>query len=253
MYTIGEVAKLAGVSVRTLHHYDSIGLVSPSERSASGYRLYCVTDLETLQQVLFYRECGFTLDAIKQLMFNPAVDREHALRSQRHELAKHSSRLQAMIELIDRTLHSLRRGVAMNPEDMFCVFGDFDPSQYEDEVTQRWGDADAYKESARRTKAYTAADWKRIQETNEKVSLAMIAAFDKGVRPESVEAMDIAESARLAIDHAFYPCSHQMHKALAAGYVSDVRFRAYYDGQREGLAVWFAAAIHANARRHRTH
>lgn len=253
MYTIGEVAKLASVSVRTLHHYDSIGLVSPSERSASGYRLYCLNDLETLQQVLFYRECGFTLDAIKQLMFNPAVDREHALSSQRHQLANQSVRLQAMIDLIDRTLQSLRKGVAMNPEDMFSVFGDFDPSQYEDEAKQRWGDTDAYKESARRTKAYTAADWKRIQQSNEKVSLALIAAFDGGVRPESIEAMDIAESARLAIDHAFYPCSHQMHTALAEAYVSDARFRAYYDDQREGLAAWFAAAIQANGRRHRPH
>jgi DNA-binding transcriptional MerR regulator len=133
-HTVGEVAKLAHVSVRTLHHYDEIGLLRPSARSETGYRLYSSADLEKLQQVLFFKEIGFGLEDIRDLMADPAFDRREALLVQRDLLAERALRLEAMLGLIERTLASLEGGLPMTRAEMFEVFGDFDPAAYEDEV-----------------------------------------------------------------------------------------------------------------------
>ena len=140
-YKVGEVARLAHVSVRTLHHYHEIGLLVPSGRSESGYRLYAPQDLERLQQVLFYKELGFGLEEIRALVAGPALDRREALTGQRDLLAQRARRLEAMLRLIDKTLAALEGGIQMRQDEMFEVFGDFDPSEYEQEARERWGGA----------------------------------------------------------------------------------------------------------------
>jgi MerR family transcriptional regulator, thiopeptide resistance regulator len=247
--TVGEVSKLAKVSVRTLHHYDAIGLVGPSDRSEAGYRLYESGDLERLQQVLFFKELGFSLDEIRSIMAEPSFDRRDALRAQRSLLAEKARRTEAMLTAIDLALDAMEGGYAMDEKDMFEVFGDFDPKQYEDEVRERWGDTDAYKESARRTKRHTKDDWQRIKAEDAARLERMVALFDEGVTPQDPRAMDAAEEARLAIDRDYYPCSREMHVNLGRMYVADPRFTAYYDKHREGLAQWFCSAIEANAER----
>lgn len=124
-------------------------------------------------------------------------------------------------------------------------------SPWAEEARERWGDTDAYKESARRTKRYTAEDWKRIKAEGEAVEAAMAALSTAGAPADGEEAMDLAERARLHIDRWFYPCSHGMHTALAALYTADERFAAHYDQRAPGLAAFVAEAIRANARRAR--
>lgn len=250
-YTVSDVAGLAGVSVRTLHHYDAVGLLVPSRRSAAGYRLYDDADLERLQEVLFFRELGLTLDDIATLLAGGAFDREAALELQREMLAEKSERLQAMIASIDRTLEAQRRGRQMDKEEMFGVFGDFDPGEYEDEVTERWGDTDAYKESARRTARYTRADWERFKAEAQQIGTDTARLMDAGVRADDPRAMDLAEQARLQIDTWFYPCSHEMHVDLAEMYIADPRFTATYEKIHAGMAQYWHDAIFANAGRHR--
>jgi DNA-binding transcriptional MerR regulator len=150
-YTVGEVASLAHVSVRTLHHYDAIGLLTPSDRTASGYRLYRHWDLEQLQHILLYRELDFPLDAIGRLMLDPTFDRRAALAAHRDQLAGRAQHLTRIVAAIDAALDALTKGEPMNDTDMFEVFGDFDPTAHEPEVMERWGKTDAYAESARRT------------------------------------------------------------------------------------------------------
>lgn len=248
-HTVGEVAKLAHVSVRTLHHYDEIGLLEPSERSEAGYRLYTLADLERLQQVLFYRELGFELGEIADIMDDPAFDRREALASQRDLIAGQALRLEAMLGLIDKTLASLEGGSGMSKEEMFDVFCDFDPGEYEEEVRERWSDNDAYKESARRAARYTKADWQRFKDESEEIGLAIAALMDEGVAPGDSRAMDAVERARLQIDEWFYPCSHEMHVALGEMYVVDARFTATYEEIRPGMAQYVCDAIRANAKR----
>lgn len=245
-YTVGELAALANVSVRTLHHYDGIGLLMPSARTDAGYRLYGGEDLERLQQVLFFKELGFSLPDIRDMMLDPAFDRREALLVQRELLAEKAARTGAMLSAIDRTLAAMEGATPMTDEEMFEVFGDFDPAQYEDEVQERWGDTDAYKESARRTKRYTKADWQRIKDEGAVNIQRMIDLFDAGVPPTDPRAMDVAEEARMQIDRNFYPCSREMHACLGEMYVADARFTEFYDKHRPGLAAWFRNAIKAN-------
>jgi DNA-binding transcriptional MerR regulator len=248
-YSVGEVARLAHVSVRTLHHYDEVGLLEPSGRSDAGYRLYSEDDLAVLQQVLFYKELGFGLEEIRALMADPAFERREALISQRELVAEQLLRLQDLMGLIDRTLISMEGGIRMTEEEMFEVFGDFDPAEHEEEVEQSWGDTDAYKISARRTASYTKEDWARFKAEQDSLNDRMIAVFDAGAEPTDPQAMDIAEEARAQIDTWFYPLSREMHVCLGEMYVADPRFKANYDKQREGLAQWLCDAIKANAAR----
>jgi DNA-binding transcriptional MerR regulator len=246
---VGEVAALAHVTVRTLHHYDRIYLLRPSGRSESGYRLYTQLDLERLQTVLLYKELGFGLGEIRDLLAEPGFDRREALRAQRAQLARRSGRLDAMLALIDKTLAAMDEGIAMGRDDMFEVFGDFDPAQYEAEVEQRWGDTEAYEESGRRTRRYTRQDWARFKAESEDVTLAVAALLDGGIAPDDPRATDAAERHRLLIDTWFYPCPHEMHEQLGRMYVADPRFTATYEMIRPGLTQYLCDAIAANAAR----
>ncbi|HEX9092542.1 MAG TPA: MerR family transcriptional regulator [Coriobacteriia bacterium] len=248
-WTVGEVAGLAKVSVRTLHHYDEIGLLGPSARTHAGYRLYEHADLERLQQVMFFRELGFPLDEIKRLMGDPAFDRRDALRAQREMLARKARRTTEMLAAIDAALDGDERGTHMDESEMFEVFGEFDPKEYEEEVQRRWGEGDAYKESAKRAARYTKEDWKRFKAESEANGVALVAAMDRGLEPGDPEVMDLVEEARLLIDRWFYPCSHEMHVGLAEMYVADPRFTATYEKMHEGMARFVHDAIKANAAR----
>jgi DNA-binding transcriptional MerR regulator len=248
-YTVGEVAKLSHVSVRTLHHYDAIGLLVPSGRTRASYRLYTEADLERLQQVLFFRALGFALEDVARVLDDPAYDRRQALVEQRALLADKRDELAAMLALVDKTLEAFDKGVTMNPQEMFEVFGDFDPKEHEAEAKERWGETPAYAESARRTKRYTKDDWKRIQSEGEAVADAFAQAMAEGAAPTSERAMDLAERARLHIDQWFYPCSREMHSRLGEMYVHDERFAAYYEKRRPGLTAYVRDAIVAHGRR----
>jgi DNA-binding transcriptional MerR regulator len=248
-YTVGQVAEIAHVSVRALHHYDELGLLEPSGRSEAGYRLYDDADLERLQEVLFYRELGFSLEEIGELLRDPAIDRRAALLMQRELLAGEAQRLRAMIETLDKTLDATTRGVQMDKEEMFEVFGDFDPSEHEDEVRERWGDSDAYAESARRTARYGREDWVRFKTQSGEVNEAIAALMDEGVPPDHPRAMDAVERARLQIDEWFYPCSREMHAELGRMYVSDPRFTETYERIRPGMARYVCDATAANLAR----
>ena len=248
-HTVGEVAKTSHVSVRTLHHYDAIALLRPSGRSRAGYRLYTDLDLERLQQVLFYRELGFPLEDIARLLRDPKHDRRRALVGQRKLLAEKVDRMKAMLALVDKTLDAMEKGIAMNKEEMFEVFGEFDPKEHEDEAKRRWGKTDAYTESARRTKRYTKDDWKKIKAEADEILDAYGALKEKGAEASSVEAMDVAERARLHIDRWYYPCPRAMHAALGRMYVDDARFAAHYEKRAAGLAQFVHDAIAANAAR----
>lgn len=243
------MARLAGVSVRTLHHYEELGLLHPSRHAESGYRLYTDEDLERLQQILFYRELGLGLDQIGEVMNAPDFNRREALLKQRRLLAQQIVRLEATLQLVDKTLASLNGGFRMTKEEMFEVFGGFDPSQYETEVQERWGDTDAYKESTRRAQQYTKADWQRFAQESEEIGSAIAQLMDDGVPPTDERAMDAVERYRLQIDQWFYPCSRQFHAQLGKMYIADERFRKTYEDIRTGMAQYVHDAIQANLAR----
>lgn len=249
-FTVGEVARLAGISPRTLRHYDRIGLLSPARRSRGGYRLYGDDDLVTLQQVLFFRELGFPLRDISRIMHDRSFDRLDALRLQRKMLKDRVAQLDRMITAVDRAIDGLEKGTTMDRSRLFEAFGDFDPSRYEEEVRKRWGQTDPYQESARRTARYTREDWQAVKEEGDRINEEMARLLEEGVQPVDPRATDVAERHRLMIDRWFYPCSHAMHVGLGRMYVSDPRFAETYEKVRIGLARFLCEAIQANAERH---
>ena len=133
--------------------------------------------------------------------------------------------------------------------DLKKIFDGFDPSKYEQEARERWGDTDAYKESAKRTKKYSASDWKKIKDEQVAIYKDAVAVMVSGAKPSDPKAMDIAERHRLFIDRWFYPCTHAMQLGLSSLYESDSRFAENIDKHGEGLTEFLVAAIRANAKR----
>ncbi len=256
-WRVSEVARLAHVTVRTLHHYDEIGLLVPSGRNRAGYRLYDAQDLERLHRILLYRELGFTLEAIAAMLAEPGLERRGALRAQRDLLQRRMRRTESLIRAVDRALESIERGETMSAEERFEGFEALDApeavrehqARHDREVKERWADTEAYRESMRRTRGYAKEDWGRIREEAEAIDAAMAALLAAGADAAGTAAMDVAERARLHIDRWFYPCSRRMHAGLAAMYESDPRFAAHYEERARGLAAFTAAAIRANAER----
>lgn len=248
--TVGAAARLAGVTVRTLHHYDEIGLLSPSDRSHAGYRRYDDPDLERLQRILFYRELGFGLDEIRDVMTDGTGDASAHLRRQHAMLRDRIRRLERMVGAVEKALEARTMGINLTPEERFEVFGDFDPDEHAAEVEERWGDTEAYRESMRRTRGYTKADWQRIKAEGQVAVETLAGAMRAGRPADSDEAMEGAEMHRLQIDRNFYPCSYQMQVGLAEMYLADPRFTATYEKVEPGLAQYVHDAIKANAARH---
>lgn len=244
-YTVGEVAALARVTVRTLHHYHDVGLVRPSARSDAGYRLYDADDLARLQHVLAYRRLGFPLARIQEILSDPDWDEVAGLREQRTLLAERAAALEHLLAAVDRALEALLMDISLTPEERFEVFGDFDPDAYADEAEQRWGGTDAYTESRRRASRYTKDDWLAIKAEGEAAARALADLLAAGVPADDERAIAAADLHRRQIDRWFYPCPRAMHASLLEMQVGDPRFRAWWDAYADGLVDYAAAAARA--------
>ena len=249
-YLVGDVARLSHVSVRALHHYDAIGLLTPSARSPAGYRLYSGADLRRLQQILFYRELGFALEEIAEILADPAAGTDDHLRRQHRLLRERRARDAALLGAIEREMEARKMGMSLTPEEQFEIFGTDKLAEYAEEAEQRWGDTEAWKQSQRRTAAYTKEDWIAIKAEAD----ASIAGFAEAIRAgepaNGTVAMDLAEAHREHISRWFYDCGYDMHRGLAELYISDPRYMAEYDKIEPGFSGYVHDAMLANADRH---
>ncbi|WP_086730611.1 MerR family transcriptional regulator [Streptomyces carpinensis] len=252
-YSVGQVAAFAGVTVRTLHHYDRSGLLSPSARSRAGYRLYDDGDLARLQQVLFYRELGFSLDEIATILKDPQADALEHLRARQRRLGEEIARLQRLAEVAERAIEVQQTGVSLTPEERFEVFGEitFDLS-YATEAQLKWADSEGQRESMARAAAHTKEDWRLLMREAAAWRAELLAAFDDGEPADGERAMDLAEEHRLHISRWFTSCPPDMHRRIADDVVADPRAFALVvppSQQRPGLAAYLGKAVHANASR----
>jgi len=250
-WTVGQVADLFDVTVRTLHHYDEIGLLVPSERSRAGYRLYTDEDLTRLQQVVVYRRLEMPLEEIASLLSRGEDASDH-LRRQRAAVMTRLEELRELVSAIDRALEREMNDQPATTEDLKELFGDGFTDEYEQEAQERWGETDAWKQSRSRTKRYTKADWEQVKQEAEAVNAAFVAALRSGEPASSEAAMDAAELHRRHIHDRFYDLDHTFHRGLADMYVADPRFTKTYEDIAPGLAAYVRDAIHANADRKAT-
>lgn len=249
-WTVGQVAARFDVTVRTLHHYDEIGLLSPGARSPSGYRLYTDGDLTRLQHVVVYRRLGFALEEIAVLLDDPAADVADHLRRQRAVVASRLEEMRDLVTAIERALEAAMAGIRLTKEEQRELFGDGFSDEYAQEAQERWGDTDAWRQSAQRTASYTKADWVEIRAEMEAVGLAYVEAMRSGEPATGERAMAAAERARVQISTRFYDCTPELHRNLGDMYLADPRFTKTYEDIAPGLAQYVRDAIHANADRH---
>lgn len=261
-YRVKRVASIAGVSVRTLHYYDQLGLLVPSDRTRAGHRLYTDDDLLRLQQIVIQRELGFSLEEIRKWLDDPEHDRRSALLDQRRALEQRAERTGEMLRSVDRALQALgemnametlepqTKGPAMTV-DMTKLFDGFDPTKHDAEAESRWGDTEAYRVAKERTGRYTEADWSALKAEQAAIYRDAAQAQQAGKSPDDDAVMDIAERHRQSIERWFYPCSPEAHAGLADLYDADPRFARSIDKHGEGLTPFLSAAIRANTRRGR--
>jgi DNA-binding transcriptional MerR regulator len=247
--TVGQVAGQLGVTVRTLHHYDEIGLLVPSERTPAGYRLYNGRDITRLQNLVVYRRLGFALEEIALLLDDPAADLAGHLRRQREAVISRLAEMHDLVTAIDHALEKEMSGTKLTRQEQKEVFGDSFSDDYAGEAKGRWGDTEAWQQSQGRTSTYTKADWEQVKAEMDANNAAFAAAMDAGLPATSDEAMDAAEQHRLHIHHRFYDLTPESHRNLGDMYIADPRFTKNYEDVRPGLAQYVRDAIHANADR----
>lgn len=247
--TVGRTAALVGISVRTLHHWDVIGLVQPSGRTWSGYRLYSAEDIARIHRVLVYRELGLSLADIARVLDDPATDAREHLRSQRAQLVERITRLQDMVGAVDRMLDSFRSGILLSPEQQAEIFGDQWRSEWVEEAGQRWGDSPQWAQYAERAAHRSEQDWREIAAETEALYADLAAAKLAGVVAGSDAANTLAERHRALLSR-YFDCPHARQVCIARMFVEEPGYAEYHDAMAPELTPWLRDVVFANARAH---
>lgn len=232
---IKEFAEFTGVSVRTLHYYDEIGLLTPAHVDGhTGYRFYDETSLLRMQEILFYRELDVSLKRIREILSSPNYDKEKALREQKKLLVLKKERLEKLILAIDG---------AVKGENVMKAFDNSEFEAYKAEAQERWGKTEAYREYAEKTKQYSKGRWDTLAGGMNEI-LAMFAETMKlGAEPDSAEAQTLVEKLQNHITEHYYLCTDEILAGLGQMYVADERFQKNMDQHAEGTAEFISKAI----------
>ncbi len=239
-YSINQLAKLAGISVRTLHYYDEIGLLRPGRVEKNGYRSYGEDDLLRLQQILFFRELDLPLTDVKKMLDSPAFDRVRALRDHRQLIALKIKRLNGLSATIDKTVRKLTSEINMDDKELYDAFDMKEVGQYAEEAKRRWGHTDAYKQSTARVKKMGKAGLARIAKESDELMKEIAARAGEAPDSEAVQKLIKRHYDNL---RNFYEPTLEMYRGLAEMYVADPRFTAYYEKYRHGLAEFMRQAM----------
>ena len=230
---INEFAKLTGVSVRTLHYYDEIGLLTPAEVDEwTGYRFYDENSLEKMQQIMFYRELDFSLKSIIEILSSPDYDKQKALDEQKRLLILKKERLEKLISAID----SAKKG-----QNIMNAFDNTEFENYKNEVKEKWGNTEAYKEYSQ--KGYTKENFNALGEGLERILEEFAICMNSGATFDSVDAQKLVEKLQNYITENFYACTNEILAGLGQMYVADERFKNNIDKHSIGTAEFVSKAI----------
>ena len=232
---IKEFADFTGVSVRTLHYYDEIGLLSPAYVDEhTGYRYYDEKSLLRMQEILFYHELDFPLKSIGEILSSPDYDTSKALREQKKLLILKKERLERLISAVDD---------AMKGENVMKAFDNSEFETYKDEAKAKWGKTDAYKEHAEKTKGYSKEKWNTLVEEMNDIFAEFAACRNNGEGPDSAKAQNLVKTLQNHITENYYDCTNEILAGLGQMYVLDERFRNNIDKHGNGTAEFVREAI----------
>ena len=232
---IKEFAEFTGVSVRTLHYYDEIGLLPPAfvDRS-TGYRFYDENSLLRMQEILFYRELDFSLKSIQEILSSPNYEKDRALKEQKQLLTLKKERLERLISAIDG---------AMKGENVMNAFDNSEFEKHKAEVKEKWGKTEAYKEHSEKTKNYSNGKWNDLAQEMDQIMAEFAFCMKNGEAPDSAGAQHLVKMLQNHITQNYYNCTNQILAGLGEMYVADERFRNNIDKHGDGTAAFVCEAI----------
>ena len=232
---IKEFADFTGVSVRTLHYYDEIGLLKPAfVEKSTGYRYYDENSFLRMQEILFYRELDFSLKSIGEILSSPNYDKSKALNEQKQLLILKKERLERLISAIDS---------AVKGENVMKAFDNSEFEKHKAEVKEKWGKTDAYQEHAERTKNYSKQKWNDLAAGMDHIMAEFALCMRKGDSPDSTEAQSLVKMLQNHITENYYLCTNEILAGLGQMYVADERFRNNIDAHAYGTAAFISEAI----------
>lgn len=245
-YTIKKLARLAGISTRTLRYYDEIGLLVPARINTSGYRIYGSKEVDALQQILLFKEMGFELDAIKKIMSDASFDRLEAMKQHLEKLEEQENRIKLLINNVKQTILEEQGGIKMSDIEKFeglkKELVDKNEEKYGKEIRERYGD-DTVDESNRKMMNLSKEDYDKMQKLAEDINARLEKAVLEKEEPTSEVGKEIAMLHKEWLTYAWSKYSSEAHRGLGEMYVADQRFTANYDKNVEGCAEFLRNAI----------
>lgn len=239
-YSVQQLADLAGVSVRTLHHYDTVGLLRPARQPKNGYRMYGEEELLKLQQILFFRELELPLDDIKRIIHDPKFNLQVALEEHRELIELKKKRLTKLLKTIDQTLKKLKQETPMEDKDLYSSFSKEEQEKYAAEAKGRWGHTEAWKQSQERYGKLSDAEKAKIGQAGEDLLKKIALHMPEGAKSDIVQSLIKRHYEAL---HVFYDPNTEMYRGLAEMYIADSRFAAFYEKHAQGLAQFMRDAM----------
>lgn len=241
-YTVKELSALAGVSVRTLHHYDQIGLLKPENRSEAGYRYYGKKELLRLQQILFYRELDFPLQEIKEILDKEDFDLLASLEYHRTQLKDRAEQMQKLLMTIDKTIEDLKNDQnMMTDKELYEGFSEEQAKAYRKEASERWSE-ERVKQSEERIKKLGPKGWEELKLQGDAITREMAALIGKN--PKSAEVQTVIAKYYTYLSN-FYEVTEEIFRGLGRTYIEDERFTATYEKYAKGLATFMNEAMQA--------
>lgn len=240
-FTVNQLAQLAGVSVRTLHHYDEIGLLKPSVRTESKYRYYGKAELLRLQQIMLYKELDFTLAQIANILDDPDFDILNALKEHKSELQKRKEKMDVLLETVDKTIKQLKeKNKKMNYEEMYKGFTKEQAQAYRKEAADRWGEKNI-NDSEKRILAMNKGEWEALKQKGDDIYRELMKLMH--LSPSDQQVQDLIKE-HFEMTGNFFDVTREIYANMGTMYVEDERFRAFYDRYAKNLAPFLRDAIH---------
>lgn len=241
-YSIKQLADLGGVSVRTLHYYDEIGLLKPEAVRENGYRTYGQREVMRLQQILFFRELDFPLEEIREIMNAPGFDVLRALEEHERLLRMEERRIRNLMQTVQKTIVSLKGGDTMKNDDLFVSFTDDELKRQKEEAKKRWGHTEAWRQSEERTRGWKREDYEKAAREGFEWARRMGALMQEGAKPGDAKVQEMIKRHYESLKK-FYDPTYEMYKGLGQMYVSDPRFGTNYERHAKGLAAYVRDAM----------
>ncbi len=244
-YSINELSNLAKISKRTLRYYDEINLLKPKRINSSGYRIYGDYEIDQLQQILFYKEMGFKLDEIREIITSPSFDILNALTNHKKELIEKRNQINLLIENVEKTISYKKGEIYMSNKEKFEGFKkeliDKNEEKYGNEIREKYGNKQV-DDANKKMLGLSEEEYKEFEKLSQEIISKLEEAMEEG-NPHGQKAQEACELHKKWLGYTWNFYTKEAHMGLGEMYAADERFKKYYDDNKEGMAEFFRDAL----------